>query len=167
MKTPRGLFLAVVAALACWLLLSFCSGTGSGPAKTAGTAPPAEAQGATAAGPTSAQPAETAAKAPDVPETEDPSLQPQAAAGAVQGVPAPTNTAPIIAVANYFTDLPGIDVAALKSRQRERFLQRVNSEMCTCGCKNDTLAHCYVNDQRCPVVKGMVQKVYEEAKAGS
>ena len=165
MKTPRGRVLPVLAGLACWLLLASCSGKGGEPANTAASARPAEAQGSATANPAPAQ--EAAAKTPEVPEAEDPSLQPQAAAGAVQGVPAPTNTAPIIAVANYFTDLPGIDVAALKSRQRERFLQRVNSEMCTCGCKNDTLAHCYVNDQRCPVVKGMVQKVYEEAKAGS
>ena len=84
----------------------------------------------------------------------------------MQGVPAPTNTAPIVAVANYYTDLPGLDLAALAPRQKEKFLQRVNSELCTCGCKNDTLAKCYVNDPRCPMVKGVVQKIYEDIKAG-
>ena len=84
----------------------------------------------------------------------------------MKGIPAPTNTIPIVAVANYFTELPGIDVAALKPGRKEKFLQRVNSEMCSCGCKNDTLARCYVNDPRCPVVKSVVQKVYDEVKAG-
>jgi hypothetical protein len=95
-----------------------------------------------------------------------PENQPENAAGAVKGVPGPTNTIPIVAVANYFTELPGIDVAGLKRGRKEKFLQRVNSEMCSCGCKNDTLARCYVNDPRCPVVKGMVQKVYDEVKSG-
>jgi len=95
-----------------------------------------------------------------------PENQPENAAGAVKGVPGPTNTIPIVAVANYFTELPGIDVAGLKRGRKEKFLQRVNSEMCSCGCKNDTLARCYVNDPRCPVVKSVVQKVYDEVKAG-
>jgi len=95
-----------------------------------------------------------------------PELLPQNAAGAVQGEPAPTNTVPIVAVANYFTELPGIDIAGLKRGQKEKFLQRVNSEICSCGCKNDTLARCYVNDPRCPLVKPVVQKIYEDIKAG-
>jgi len=95
-----------------------------------------------------------------------PELLPQNAAGAVQGEPAPTNTMPIVAVANYFTELPGIDIAGLKRGQKEKFLQRVNSEICSCGCKNDTLARCYVNDPRCPLVKPVVQKIYEDIKAG-
>lgn len=95
-----------------------------------------------------------------------PELLPQNAAGAVQGEPAPTNTVPIVAVANYFTELPGIDIAGLKRGQREKFLQRINSEICSCGCKNDTLARCYVNDPRCPLVKPLVQKIYEDIKAG-
>ncbi|MGH9797751.1 MAG: hypothetical protein ACRD5D_06290, partial [Candidatus Polarisedimenticolia bacterium] len=94
-----------------------------------------------------------------------PAFRPETAAGAVPGVPAPTNTLPIVAVANYFTELPGIDIAGLKAKQRERFLQQVNSEMCPCGCKNDTLARCYVNDPRCPTVRGIVQTMYDEVKA--
>jgi len=91
---------------------------------------------------------------------------PAEAAGAVKGIPAPTNTAPIEAVANYFVDLPGFDVKGLPQAQREKLLQRVNSEMCTCGCKNDTLAKCLVNDPKCPTVKGLVQTVYDEVKSG-
>jgi len=100
------------------------------------------------------------------PAADAPELRPENAAGAVRGVPAPTNTVPIVAVANYFTELPGIDVTGLKRGQKEKFLQRVNSELCSCGCKNDTLARCYVNDPRCPLVKTLVQKVYDEVKAG-
>jgi hypothetical protein len=92
---------------------------------------------------------------------------PATAAGAVKGVPAPTNTMQIEAVANYFTELPGFDLAPLSTHQREKFLHRVNSEVCTCGCKNDTLAKCLVNDPKCPAVKGMVQTVYDEIKSGS
>jgi hypothetical protein len=134
------------------------------------------APGASPAGQTQATPAPS----PETPGTEAknddssakdvtaeaPELKPENAAGAVKGVPAPTNTVPIVAVANYFTELPGIDVAGLKRGQKEKFLQRVNSEICSCGCKNDTLARCYVNDPRCPLVKTLVQKVYDEVKAG-
>jgi hypothetical protein len=91
---------------------------------------------------------------------------PAEAAGAIKGIPAPTNTAPIEAVANYYVDLPGFDVKSLPQAQREKLLQRVNSEMCTCGCKNDTLAKCLVNDPKCPTVKGLVQTVYDEVKSG-
>ena len=83
----------------------------------------------------------------------------------MKGIPAPTNTAPIEAVANYYVNLPGFDTESLPRAQREKLLQRVNSEMCTCGCKNDTLAFCLVNDPNCKVVKGLVQKVYDEVKA--
>ena len=95
-----------------------------------------------------------------------PSFEPSQAAGAVVGVPAATNTAPIVAVANYYTELPGFDLSVLEKRQREGFLHRVNSEMCSCGCKNDTLARCLVNDQSCPLVKGMVQRVFDDVRAG-
>jgi hypothetical protein len=91
---------------------------------------------------------------------------PATAAGAVKGVPAPTNTAPIEAVANYFAELPGFDLAPLGEKGRAKFLHRVNSELCTCGCKNDTLAFCLVNDPKCPQVKGQVQAVYDEVKSG-
>ena len=156
--------------LASSLALTFCSGSSS--QKAAGTdksSPPETAQATapplTAPGSSSKTGAQ-GAQAPDTQPASEPEYAPERAAGAVKGVPAPTNTAPIVAVANYFTELPGIDLASLKPRQKEKLLQRVNSELCTCGCKNDTLARCYVNDPRCPVVKGMVQKVYDEVKSG-
>jgi hypothetical protein len=91
---------------------------------------------------------------------------PATAAGAVKGVPAPTNTGQIEAVANYFAELPGFDLAPLGESGKAKFLHRVNSELCTCGCKNDTLAFCLVNDPKCPQVKGLVQGVYDEVKSG-
>ncbi len=103
---------------------------------------------------------------PSAPEEADdpPAFSPAQATGAVRGIPAPTNTAPIVAVANYFGELPGIDLTVLSPHQKEKFLHRVNSELCTCGCKDDTLARCYVNDPSCPLVKGMLLTVLDEVK---
>ncbi len=92
-------------------------------------------------------------------------FSPAQASGAVEGVPAATNTAPIVAIANYYADLPGIDMASLTDAQLETFLHRANSELCTCGCKDDTLAKCYINDPSCPVVKGMLESVLEEVRS--
>ncbi len=170
MPTLRGRVLLSLAVLACGLALVFCAGkpaeSGSPGGASTTSAPPPSASAGPEAPAAEARPASAAPAQDQEPPVDDPSLRPEAATGAIKGMPAPTNTVPIVAVANYFTELPGFDTAALKGRQREKFLQRVNSEMCTCGCKNDTLAHCYVNDPRCPVVKGMVQKVYDEAKTG-
>jgi hypothetical protein len=153
--------LAFVTAAAAFL--SFCAGGGKS----------AEAPDASAASeaPQEAAP-EAPAQAANDPAATAPSgaaegaYDPATALGSVKGVPAPGNTAPIEAVANFFTELPGFDVAALDAQKREKFLHRVNSEMCSCGCRNDTLAHCLVNDPKCPTVKGLVQTAYDEIKAG-
>ncbi len=159
MQTGRlGLF--IVPLMAGCLALNFCA------AKPDAAKSPAAAEQTSAAAPTPATGPGAASGDATSPSGSEPQLSPEQATGAVKGIPAATNTAPITAVANYFTDLPGIDLAALQPRQREKLLQRANSELCTCGCKNDTLARCYVNDPRCPVVKGMVQKVYDEVKSG-
>jgi len=91
---------------------------------------------------------------------------PAQARGAVEGVPAATNTVPIVAIANFYADLPGLDMSSLTPAQKEKFLQRVNSELCTCGCKNDTLARCYVNDKSCTTVRETLQKVLQEVREG-
>jgi hypothetical protein len=146
--------------MACVVCLAGCSATSD--AEVAAEPPAAESSGE---GPGSASPASE-------PESQssksDDTLKfdPTQATGAVVGVPAPTNTTPIVAVANYYADLPGFDLSLLSTRQKEKFLQRVNSEMCTCGCKNDTLARCTVNDPSCPVVRGMVQRVFDEVRSG-
>ena len=169
MQTARGRAILALTLLAVVLAVFSCSPSG-GTGSSAGGAPSPAAQAtpaASAAAPeTQAEGKRQPASAPAEEIPEAPELRPENAAGAVKGIPAPTNTAPIVAVANYFTELPGIDVAGLTHGQKEKFLQRVNSEICSCGCKNDTLAHCYVNDPRCPLVKTLVQKVYHEVKAG-
>lgn len=169
MPTARGRAILIAVLLAATVAAPACSRSG-GAGATSGEASAPAAEAAPAATPASETgTADTAAAEPAAAEDEEPvapELMPENAAGAVPGVPAATNTAPIVAVANYFTELPGIDVAGLKRGQKEKFLQRVNSEICSCGCKDDTLARCYVNDPRCPVVKSLVQKVYDEVKAG-
>jgi len=147
-------------AAACAGLLTFCAGG----AKNAEAPAPAASEAAPAPG--DETPAQAANDSAAAARPEGDVYDPATATGAVKGIPAPTNTAPIEAVANYFTDLPGFDLASLDTTRREKFLHRVNSELCSCGCKNDTLAHCLVNDLKCPTVKGLVQTVYDEVKAG-
>jgi hypothetical protein len=159
-ETLRGPAMIPLTLLAAVLAVASCSRSGGGP--SAGETPSA------AAATTPAAPAESPVTqaGDDEPRPGGPEFQPESAGGAVRGIPAPTNSVPIVAVANYFTELPGVDVAGLNRGQKEKFLQRVNSEICSCGCKNDTLARCYVNDPGCRLVKSLVQKVYDEVKAG-
>jgi hypothetical protein len=152
--SSRRSFGFIASLVLCAAALSFCGHAKTGETtQTPPATPPAKAANDTA---NTTQP-----NAPE-PETYDPA----SATGAVKGIPAPTNTAPIEAVANFFVDLPGFDLTPLEKHQREKFLHRVNSELCTCGCKNDTLAHCLVNDPKCPAVKNLVQNVYDEVKSG-
>jgi hypothetical protein len=67
---------------------------------------------------------------------------------------------------NYFMELPGIDLSTLTPKQKQRYLDRVNDEICTCGCPNDTIARCLVNDPKCPTVRGLAEKVLSEVKSG-
>jgi hypothetical protein len=159
--THRDSLKALTWAVACAGLLTFCAGGGKSaeapapPASEAATAPEGDQASAQAAN-------DSVAAA----RSEGDAFDPATASGAVKGIPAPTNTAPIEAVANFFTELPGFDLASFDTARREKFLHRVNSELCSCGCKNDTLAHCLINDTKCPTVKGLVQVVYDEVKAG-
>lgn len=150
-------------AATCAVLLTFCAG---GDKKAEAPAPAADAT--SPAQPDGAAPAQAAndPAAAAAPRPESNVYDPATATGAVKGIPAPSNTAPIEAVANFFTDLPGFDLTTLDTARREKFLHRVNSELCSCGCKNDTLAHCLVNDPKCPTVKGLVQTVFDDVKAG-
>ncbi len=114
--------------------------------------------------PSEAEISKISAIPPSEPFKPSPEFAPAEAAGAVRGVPDPSNTASIVAIANYFADLPGIEMSMLTPGQREKFLHRANSELCTCGCKDDTLAKCYMNDSTCPVVKGMLLTVRDEIR---
>ncbi len=76
----------------------------------------------------------------------------------------PTQKGPIVDVRpGFYAKLPGYeDIEKLDPLLRKEFLERVNREMCTCGCHNETLAFCLVNDPGCPVVKAQVRKIYED-----
>jgi len=67
---------------------------------------------------------------------------------------------------NYFFQLPGISLSTLTPAQKKLYLERVNTELCDCGCPNDTVARCLVNDRTCTTVKGLAQVVLSEVKAG-
>ncbi len=151
---------AVLSLLVAAALVCSCGGRKSETASTTPTPAPTSAQAATPPAPPAGKADGQAAVA------DDHQYDPATAAGAVRGVPAPTNTGTIEAVANFFTEVPGVDLTTLDTHTREKFLHRVNSELCTCGCKNDTIARCAVNDPKCPRVKTLVQKVYDEVKSG-
>ena len=67
---------------------------------------------------------------------------------------------------NYFMQLPGIDLSTLTPKQKQRYLDRVNTELCNCGCPNDTIARCLVNDKTCKTVRGLAEKILSEVKSG-
>jgi len=78
---------------------------------------------------------------------------------------APTSgNGPIVDVQpGFYGKLPGYeDLEKLDPLIRKEFLERVNREMCSCGCQNETLAFCLVNDPGCPVVKARVKKIYHD-----
>lgn len=86
-----------------------------------------------------------------------------------EAVPAPQGTIrkPGITVReNYYFQLPGISLSTLTPAQKKRYLERVNTELCDCGCPHDTVARCLVNDRTCTTVKGMAQVILSEVKAG-
>lgn len=62
----------------------------------------------------------------------------------------------------YYSILPGYDLSKVPEDKKKAFLDRINSEMCTCGCQNETLAYCLVNDPGCPVVKARVRKIHAD-----
>jgi hypothetical protein len=105
------------------------------------------------------------------PAAKKPQTRPAAKTPQTQTAPAPENQPVqtkegVTILENYFMELPGIDLSTLTPKQKQRYLDRVNKEMCTCGCPNDTIARCLVNDPKCPMVRGMAEKVLSEVKAG-
>jgi thiol-disulfide isomerase/thioredoxin len=59
------------------------------------------------------------------------------------------------------TELPGVDLKELTAAQKHAALKRMNSELCTCGCKY-TIAQCRINDSACPTSKGLAAKIVRE-----
>ncbi len=64
--------------------------------------------------------------------------------------------------AAHATEIPGLDLSGLTSAQREIALQRLNEEMCDCGC-GLTLAQCRINDPSCgfslPLAEELVESI--------
>ncbi|MBI3940092.1 MAG: SEC-C domain-containing protein [Acidobacteria bacterium] len=94
------------------------------------------------------------------------------------GVPAPSLPLPALpstplastpgalaAPQSRFEDLPGISLASLNASQKKKFLDRVNSENCSCGCKGDTIARCVVQDPQCQIAPAMANRVMAEVQA--
>ena len=50
------------------------------------------------------------------------------------------------------SDLPGVNFHGLSPEQKRAALKRMNSQICTCGCKF-TIAQCRINDSSCPTSK--------------
>jgi hypothetical protein len=83
--------------------------------------------------------------------------------------PGGQGSGPIRVVGNFYFDLPGLDTTTLTPRQKERFLQRVNTEYCNCGrsnCYRDPVANCYINDPGCHHAKVQAKRILQEVKAG-
>jgi hypothetical protein len=112
--------------------------------------------------------AETSTKpAPQKPPTSSPTAKKPTQTQTAPAPNEPVQTDQGITVReNYYLDLPGFDLTTLTPKQKKKFLDRVNSEYCTCGCPNDTIARCLVNDPKCSVVRGLAEKVFSEVKAG-
>ncbi len=62
------------------------------------------------------------------------------------------------------TSLPGVDFSGLSAGLKKIALKRLNSEICTCGCKM-TVAQCRMNDPDCATSKALAAKIIREVKA--
>ena len=101
-----------------------------------------------------------------------------APAQGVDGTPAPLDGEEPIADANagasgqgpigsvrpgFYGKLPGYEqLDSIDPVKKHEFLETINREMCSCGCKTETLAFCLVNDPGCPIVKARVKKIYDD-----
>ncbi|MFZ0967845.1 MAG: TlpA disulfide reductase family protein, partial [Candidatus Acidiferrales bacterium] len=63
------------------------------------------------------------------------------------------------------TELPGVDLSKLTPAQKQVALRRMNSEICTCGCRL-TLAQCRINDTACPTSRQIANKIVQEILSG-
>ncbi|MBM62680.1 MAG: hypothetical protein CL484_07000 [Acidobacteria bacterium] len=63
--------------------------------------------------------------------------------------------------AAHATEIPGLDLATLTPTQRVTALQRLNEELCNCGCQL-TLAQCRINDSACGFSLPLAEEVVAE-----
>jgi thiol-disulfide isomerase/thioredoxin len=66
--------------------------------------------------------------------------------------------------AAHATEIPGLDLTVLTPDQRVAALQRLNEELCNCGC-NLTLAQCRINDTTCGFSLPLAEEVVAEILA--
>ena len=66
-----------------------------------------------------------------------------------------------LANAAHATEIPGLDLSHLTPKQKEAALQRLNEDVCVCGCQL-TLAQCRINDAACGVSLPLAEQVVEE-----
>jgi hypothetical protein len=71
----------------------------------------------------------------------------------------------LIANAAYATEIPGVDLTSVTTKQKEEILKRLNTEKCTCGCDR-TLAGCRIEDPDCKVSLPGAQKVAAQVVGG-
>jgi len=63
-------------------------------------------------------------------------------------------------------DLPGVDFKGLSEDQKHAALKRLNSQMCTCGCRL-TIAQCRINDSSCSTSQQLAEKIVREIRSGA
>ncbi|MFY9689360.1 MAG: TlpA disulfide reductase family protein [Candidatus Acidiferrales bacterium] len=64
----------------------------------------------------------------------------------------------------HATSLPGVDFSGLTPGLKKLALKRLNTELCTCGCKR-TVAQCRMTDPDCATSKALAAKIIREIKA--
>jgi thiol-disulfide isomerase/thioredoxin len=64
------------------------------------------------------------------------------------------------------TELPGVDFTGLTPEQKTAVLKRMNSELCTCGCRL-TIAQCRVSDSNCATSKKLAAQIVQEVLAAA
>jgi len=71
----------------------------------------------------------------------------------------------LLANAAYATEIPGVDLANVTTKQKEVILKRLNTEKCTCNCDR-TLAQCRIEDPNCQTSLPAAKKVAAEVVGG-
>ena len=101
---------------------------------------------------------------PDPPARGKAGRSPKKTDGAATDSAAPAGVGPIGGVRpGFYSKLPGYeDLDKIDALKKTEFLETVNREMCSCGCKGETVAFCLVNDPGCPVVKARAKKIYDD-----
>src|SRR5690348_1601147 len=59
------------------------------------------------------------------------------------------------------SELPGVDFKGLSAAQKREALKRMNTDLCTCGCKF-TIAQCRINDSSCATSRALAAKIVHE-----